>query len=304
MNRLDMSANNPAVRRLLPFALRDTRAEDGSDGSPLVSAFVARKLEHFAELRLPVDGLIVILEGTKEVQRGAERHVFAPGTAFVAPAEVAMDVTNLPDETSGHYRALFLRLPRMLIVEAARRWPQFVGPSPIEARPLLLDAVLGEALAHILADDEGAHSPTLVQHRLLEIVLILAERGALALTPKYAEQPLADALRRLFQHRLHHRWTTAGAARQLGLSEATLRRRLRTEGNGFARLLLTERMAAAHILLTQRGAEVADTIAATGFASRAHFAEQYRRSYGMSPSDARRRARHMPEPGGSDRVHS
>jgi AraC-like DNA-binding protein len=279
-------------RRLLPLAARDTRDLLDKSDVPSVSAFVARRREHFAELRLPTDGLVIVLEGAKEVRFGVDRQVYRPGEGFVALAGAAMDVTNSPDDRSGRYRALFIRLPRALTIEAARRWPQFVGPPSLEPKRLAVDAHLTEALAHAFAcgGDEGpAPSPQLLQHRFLELALILAERGALALTPKYAGRSLADSLRQMFSHRLHHPWTAAEVSRRLGCSQATLRRRLQAEGESFAKVLLAERMAAARVLLAERGAEVADALAATGFSSRSHFASHYRRLYGEKPSGARRR---------------
>jgi AraC-like DNA-binding protein len=279
-------------RRLLPLAARDTRALVDKDDVPSVSAFVARRQEHFAELRLPVDGLVVVLEGAKEIVFGVDQQIYRPGEGFVARAGAAMDVTNLPDGRSGRYRALFVRLPRALTIEAARRWPQYVGPPSLHPKRLAVDAVLTEALAHAFTRGGGespAPSPHLVQHRFLELALILAERGALTLTPKYAERSLADSLRQIFSHRLHHPWTAEEVARRLGCSQATLRRRLQAEGQSFAKVLLAERMAAARTLLSERGAEVADALAATGFSSRSHFASHYRRLYGENPSRARRR---------------
>lgn len=286
---------NEAWKRLLSLAPRDARTHDGAEDAPSISAFVARQREHFKELKLPTNGLIVLLEGTKEVRFGIDCHLYHPGEAFVALAGVALDVTNLPDAHSGHYRALFVRLPRPLLIEAARRWPQFIGPESPHLQRLAVDATLTEALVHAFrpgeAHDQPTISPQLAQHRFLEIVLVLAERGAISLMPKYAEQSFTDALRQLLRHRLHHPWTATELAQHFGCSVATLRRRLLAENQSFAQLLLAERMAAARILLTERGADVADTLAATGFASRSHFAAHYRRLYGETPSGARSRAR-------------
>lgn len=294
--RLAANSRSEAWTRLLPLAPRDTRKAGSADDVPSISAFVARQREHFKEMILPSDGLIVLLEGTKEVRSGIDQHLYRPGEGFVALAGAPLDVTNLPDPVSGHYRALFVRLPRALIIEAARRWPAFSSPLSVPPlKRLPIDPILTEALIHALGHGHGAAqaalSPPLVQHRFLEIVLLLAERGALALAPKYAGQSFTEALRQMMRHRLHHPWSAEEVAERFGCSAATLRRRLLAEGQSFAKLLLAERMAAARILLAERGAEVADTLAATGFASRSHFAAHYRRLYGETPSQARVRGR-------------
>lgn len=289
---LNVHRDKNAWKRLLPMAVRDTRVMDGHPNAPPCSAFVARERERFADLTLPTDGLVVVLEGRKDVRVGIDEHVYRAGDAFVANAGMPMDVTNVPDSRSGFYRALFVQLSRPILIEAARRWPQFVGSPASSSGRLVVDVELTEALIHAFGRDEVTGTPkssTLQQHRVLEIVLVLAERGILTLRPKYADRPLGETLRGLLAHRLHHPWTTAEAARLLSCSEATLRRKLRSEGLSFAKLLSAERMAAAHVLLTERGADVADTLAATGMTSRSHFATQYRRLFGERPSEARAR---------------
>lgn len=288
----DSHLENSAWKRLLPMAVRDTRVMDGRPEAPPCSAFVARERERFADLTLPTDGLVVVLEGRKDVRVGIHEYAYHAGDAFVATSGVPIDVTNVPDSRSGFYRALFVHLPRQILIEAARRWPQFVGSPAPAGRRIVVDVELTEALVHAFERDETVGAPkssTLHQHRVLEVVLILAERGVIALTPKYADRPLGDTLRGLLAHRLHHPWTAAEAASLLRCSEATLRRKLRREGLSFAKLVSAERMAAAHVLLTERGANVADTLAATGMTSRSHFATQYRRLFGQRPSEARAR---------------
>ncbi|WP_421475817.1 helix-turn-helix domain-containing protein [Agrobacterium tumefaciens] len=72
------------------------------------------------------------------------------------------------------------------------------------------------------------------------------------------------------------------------MSEATLRRRLRDENHSLRALLLTERMHAAYLILSDRDADVADAIAATGYASRSHFSRHFQDAFGQAPSTVRR----------------
>jgi AraC-like DNA-binding protein len=141
-----------------------------------------------------------------------------------------------------------------------------------------------DALSH-----RTAVSRRVVDHRILEILLILAEQGVLPLSPKYVDTSLVEGVRLLVQHRLHSPWTTAGVAAALSMSEATLRRRLRAEGQTLQALLRAERMKAAYILLSDRDAEVTDAIAATGYRSRSHFARHFKERFGVTPSSARHR---------------
>lgn len=283
-------------RRHVADALRSLALVDSRDltdeGRPLIlSAFVARTRECIGELVAPMAVLIVIIEGSKEIASGAEQVTYTAGGAFVLPAGARVDVVNDPDPETGVYRALCVGFPRELVIEAARRWPQFVGRKAPRNRNVTVTADLCSAILH--AAEALSHtipaSGRVIDHRILEILLLLAEQGVLPLTPKYVEGSVAEAVRLLVRHRLHLPWTAENVAAALDLSEATLRRRLRAEATSFQDLLRDERMAAAHLLLADRNADVAEALAATGYRSRSHFARHFEERFGVTPAAVRRR---------------
>jgi AraC-like DNA-binding protein len=272
----------------------DSRNALESENPPFISAFVARRRETITQLVMPSAGLVVIVEGRKEIIAGTDHRLYAAGEAFVLPANSRVDVVNEPDSLTGFYRALFIRFPRELIIEAARLWPQFVGK---EARTddAVVSADLCSAILHgaeALSQRVPA-SRRVMNHRILEILLILSEQGVLPLVPKYVDGSVVEAVRLLVRHRLHLPWTAASVATQLSMSEATLRRRLRAETQTFQELLRAERMKAAYIVLNDRNADVADALAATGYRSRSHFARHFQERFGAAPSAVRRRKREL-----------
>lgn len=279
--------------RLLSLVERDTRDRGPGREPPFISAFVSRQRETIAPFATPTTGLVVVVQGRKHVQWGSETSTYGAGDAFLLPAGSHIDVVNEPDEANGTYRALFLRFSRDLVIEAARLWPEFVGPS-CGGGAVTLGSELCSAIRHAGEALDGA-SRRVVEHRLLEVILILAEQGAMRLAPKYVDSAVTDALRLLVRHKLDREWTGAVVAASFGMSEATLRRRLRSEGQSLRGLLLAERMRAAQVLLRDRDAEVAEAIAATGYASRSHFARHFRRAFGISPAEARSRRRRTAE---------
>jgi AraC-like DNA-binding protein len=289
MRDSDKTLRRHLIDALRPLAERDTRLLLENHDPPFISAFVARHRETISELTMPAAGLVIVIEGRKEVLWGAERNIYQAGDAFVLPAGAEVDVVNEPDADTGVYRALFVRFSRTLVIEAARFWPQLTMRevplgSPITIMPTLFSAIIhsGEALAGALD-----LSRRVVEHRVLEILLILAEQGALPLTPKYVDGSVTEAVRLLIRHRLDRAWSAAAVAAALSMSEATLRRRLRDESHSLRALLLAERMQAAHLILSDRDADVADAIAATGYASRSHFARHFQNAFGHSPSSVR-----------------
>lgn len=282
-------------RRLLdalkPWAATDTRhLIDGHDHS-LLTAFVTRTREAVGELTMPSAALVVVIEGSKEVTWGAEDRVYRAGEAIALPAGAHVDVVNVPDATSGVYRALCITFARNLVIEAARLWPSLTATRPAVGTAVFLDDALCSAIVHAgeaLAGSEEV-SRRLVEHRILEILLVLAEKGVLPIAPKYVERSVAEAVRLLIRHRLDHAWTPATVAERLSMSEATLRRRLKAEGETLRDILLSERMQAAHLILAERDADVADALAATGYASRSHFSRHFQEAFGVPPSAVRAR---------------
>lgn len=290
MDDRDETSRRRLVGALHPLAERDTRGLLENDEPPFISAFVARHRETISELAMPAAGLVIVIEGRKEVLWGAERKIYHAGDAFVLPAGAQVDVVNEPDASSGVYRALFVRFSRALVIEAARLWPQLTMRevplgSSIAVGPALCSAIIhsGEALAGPLD-----LSRRIVDHRVLEVLLILAEQGALPLMPKYIESSVADAVRLLIRHRLDHAWSAAAVAARLSMSESTLRRRLRDESQSLRALLLAERMQAAYLILSDRDADVADAVAATGYTSRSHFSRHFQEAFGQAPSTVRK----------------
>lgn len=281
-------------KRQIVAALRALAREDSRDAReagapPLISAFVTRTREEIRALTLPTAGLVVIIEGRKEIIDGPVQRVHGAGEILVLPADARLDVVNEPDPESGVYRALFVRFPRDLVIEAARLWPQFVGQPAVRTEPELSEA-LGSAILHA-AEAVSRRVPAsrrVVDHRVLEIILLLAEQGVLPLVPKYVAGSLVEAVRRLVRHRLHESWTAERVAAGFGLSEATLRRRLRAEGETLQDLVRAERMTAAFTLLADRDADVTEALAATGYRSRSHFARHFHARFGRTPLEVRR----------------
>ncbi len=290
MRDSDKTLGRHLIDALRPLAERDTRLLLENEDPPFISAFVARRRETISELSMPAAGLVIVIEGRKEVLWGAKRNIYQAGDAFVLPAGSEVDVVNEPDTDTGIYRALFVRFSRALVIEAARLWPQLATRdvplvSSITISPTLCSAIIhsGEALARPLE-----LSRRVVDHRVLEVLLILAEQGALPLTPKYVDGSVTEAVRLLIRHRLDRAWSTAAVAASLSMSEATLRRRLRDENHSLRALLLAERMQAAYLILSDRDADVADAVAATGYASRSHFTRHFQDAFGQAPSSVRR----------------
>ena len=54
-------------------------------------------------------------------------------------------------------------------------------------------------------------------------------------------------------------------------------------------ITLRKRLRRARVRFRERDAELSEAVAATGYASRSHFARHFRRAFGISPAEARKR---------------
>ena len=102
------------------------------------------------------------------------------------------------------------------------------------------------------------------------------------------QEPLLDAVRRLLEES-HARLTLAAAARELGVSQRTLQRRLSAAGATFQDELLHARVRAGQALMLASDDNLTAIALEVGCASLQHYSALFRRLTGVSPSLWRKR---------------
>jgi len=280
--------NTQALRReLAVLAQRDTREIPYTDRFSFVSSFVARRTETVQSISMPVAGLLIVVEGLKTITWAGRTYRYQPAEAFALPAGAYVDVINEPDATSGMYRAVFLGFSSALLETARRRWSGLAAANASRDPSVTMTQPLCSAILHTVEALSGrsAASPLVIDHRLSEVLLVLAEAGAAPLRPDVRTCSMTDAVRAVLRNDLARPWEVADVASELRTSDPTLRRNLRHEGTSFRRILTEERMRNARLLLTEGHATVAEAALSGGYASRSHFAKQFRLIHGHAPSE-------------------
>jgi AraC-like DNA-binding protein len=278
--------HNAHLRSMLLERLRPMLAPSGAagryqHGNRLFSyCSIDRERLKAIELSHPLIG--ILLRGMKEVWLGDTVHVFEPGTVFVLPRGVRMDIVNIPAERNS-YESLVLEVPSL-----PPAIPPLVGGRPHIGNgaqfSLTLNTDLVDALVHAatsIASD--AVSETVKTLRLTEMLIMMQ--------PLAAAQPLfrtslSDEVAWLIRGAPSETWTVERVAARLGLGASTLRRRLASEDQSFRKILRTERLNAGRSAIASGASSVAAAEAA-GYHSRSHFARRYRESYGTSPNGRR-----------------
>lgn len=268
-----MSEAQTILQRLRKLAAKDNRPAMLPAGATRASAlfsFVTRERERIAGCAFPRTSIVVIVEGSKELITMGRQMQFAAGTVLVLPAGWRGDVVNDPDPKSGVYRAIFIDFPVELVNRARRSLP------PQQARARLdvpLDPALAAAIHHAgegIAD--GILPAALIEHRLMEVLMVLGMRGALPEDPI----TLGDAVRALVRWQPGKAWTADQIAAELGTSNATLRRHLAAESTSLRALLAEVRVDLASALLSQDGLSLRDAALAAGYRSPRRLAERMR----------------------------
>lgn len=274
------------IDRLKRFATsrEDPRAQSGFRplGTQLFT-YCAFAEERIRRVQLPYPAIGVVLSGSKEVWLGDVGRRLLPGEVFVMPGNVELDVVNYPDDRQNLYESLLMEVrsvPLAITSRAGRPRASTASDIGVELTTELVDA-LGHAA---IALAESAHAEALAEHRLTEVLMLLADLpAARSLFPL----TLADRVCWTIRAQPSHDWTAAEIATRLGVGESTLRRHLSGQGTPLRQILAAVRMQVAHDLLANGGNSVTQAAQAAGYASRSHFARQFRNAHGQTPSESR-----------------
>lgn len=234
--------------------------------------------------------LVAIAEGTKEVRDGdLSGRVGAGGVLAFLPGD-RPDIANLPDPTIGRFRSLVLVIAPEALTAFARHYPALASRRQPEGRAFrpVAGAGLGAAILHAaqgLRNGEGVAAGALL-HRQMEVLVVLAEEAGFV-WPLPGSETTADRVRRLVSTRIAVPWSAADAAKVLGISEPTLRRRLAAEGTSFRGLLADARLSHGLTLLQTTKEGIAAIALACGYESPSRFAARFNERFGMTPSALR-----------------
>lgn len=277
-------ASQDRLRRSLVSRLRSFMAPGAAgmhNHARNLFSYCAIERERLAAIKLDHPLIGILLRGAKEVWLGDVSQKFTPGSVFVLPRNVPMDVVNIPGD-SGIYESLILEVPKL---------PDDVAPLTLAERcrheaasrnfGVGLSEDLVEALSHAataIRDNEA--SERLRALRLSEVLTLLRQ---LPEARALFRASLSEEMAWLIGSDPTHDWSVDEVARAVGLGASTLRRRLAAEGSSFRAILRAERLRAGQSAL-KAGASPLLAAEAAGYASRSHFARRYRESFGTSPS--------------------
>ncbi|MCJ8052710.1 helix-turn-helix domain-containing protein [Shinella curvata] len=237
--------------------------------------------------------LILVEGGTKILRRGDEEWIVPAGGCIALAQGEVFDVINASDGT-GLYEARWIAFEPDTVAAFSN---QPGKGAPFERAFIIHRPHQG--FHHAFADctqaivEPGSIPDEIARHRLGELLLWLDLAGGRFAAPRPAS--FSARVRDLFSANPQADWASAHLCDTLGVSEATLRRKLAAEDWSFQTLLIDVRMSTAMQLLQSTDLSILRIAEAIGYESQSRFAARFRARFGFAPSAIRGHIRPGPE---------
>lgn len=230
--------------------------------------------------------LILVLAGRKVIFDSDHPVACETGNMLAVPGPASFDLRNEPDARGRHYRALIVPF-RAAHIERMRRAHAFdaaIPDGPARVLPFNGDDASLSSIRHYL---DGSSIGRLREHRLMEILLVLADRDPRVLAYARAGESWSERVRAVLAEDLARDWELGEVCRRLATSESTLRRNLARERSGFRVLLQELRLTTALTSLLQTSMPVSRIAFDCGYQSVSRFSSNFHRRFGLPPTALR-----------------
>ncbi len=230
--------------------------------------------------------VIVVLSGRKVIFDTCGPMVCEAGSAISVPAPGSFDLRNEPDANCHRYRALVIpfrheHLERLRKAHDIEHIGQY---DHIGVLKFACGETLVAALRHYL---ESPDEPRIVDHRLIEILLVLVEQDARLMSYVLNQDSWSQKVRSILAADLASEWGLTEICQRLATSESALRRQLQREGTGFRELLFELRLSTALMQLLQTSTPVYQVAYDCGYQSVSRFSSNFRKRFGLPPTEFR-----------------
>ena len=247
----------------------------------------------FTSLTTDLPLLIIVRRGRKIIRGPGHEFVVEAGEAIAIAQGQVLDFENIPAE-GGAYEARWMVFDTEIVAAFGETGNTLgtIGMETVMPARLLGPMRDGFLMAFEQAvaalEDHGDLPEIVVHHRVTELLTWL-KAGGLCFSPLLPDS-FSARIRRLVGRRPGQAWTSAAISSALGVSDATLRRRLQHEGCCLRDVLTDIRMTHAMQLLQSSVLPISAIAASSGFESQSRFAIRFRHRFGFPPSAIRGRA--------------
>jgi AraC-like DNA-binding protein len=224
----------------------------------------------------------MVLSGTKTIYDHGRPVTAGAGSVLTVPAPGSYDLRNAPDPKARKYEALIVPFTTRLLDQLIRShgFLHEVRQGDVAVIKFEPDDTLHRSIAHYLTTVGDAK---LLNHRLMEILLILASKNPRLLSYAPHEPGWSERVRAVLSGDLAHPWEISEVCKRLAVSESTLRRKLRAEATSFRVVLHELRLSAALVQLLQTTLPIYRIAFDCGYQSVSRFTKNFRERFGLPP---------------------
>jgi AraC-like DNA-binding protein len=231
--------------------------------------------------------LVVVLKGRKELHANEQVVVVNQGQAVMIARGTLWDVVNDPLD-QGQYEAVALLVGDDVLESFAKMTVLSTQIDVQRVQVIPKNEALQEALFRTLPPPQGQSvSDILLRHRILEVLLYLAEQGFRFVPTK--EVSWIEKVQFVVMQNPSADWNVSNLAQHFHLSESTLRRRLEHSETTLAALVKETRLETALGMLQTTNLSVGDVAQRCGWTSHSRFTASFQERWGVMPSVVRSR---------------
>lgn len=237
-----------------------------------------------SQISVDAPTLVAVKRGTKRLRWLDREETLQQGEFVALAAGQTFDVINSPCEQTNVYEAEWLVCESDVVTAHLQQRP--TGTAINDVLSIRGGELLRSSFEHACEGIRNEAVPLPVARvRLMEMLSWVGYHGGYF--DNGARARVALQVRQLVGTDLGSDWTAMVVAKHLGMSEATLRRRLSDEATTFQRLLTDVRMSHALTLLQVTDKSVLQIAYEVGYNSSSRFASRFRQRFGYNPSDVR-----------------
>lgn len=229
--------------------------------------------------------LILVLSGRKTLFLGEHSVCVDAGDFATVPGPSSVDLRNEPEALSKRYTALIIPFKAEHLQRLMRSHNLLYevkgAAGVLKFSP---DETLYASIDHYLTT---VGNPQLLNHRLMEILLLVATKNPALLSYSLQRENWGQRVRAVLAADLAHEWDLKQVCERLATTESTLRRNLKRENLSFRALIQELRLSSALMQLLQTSAPIYRIAYDCGYQSVSRFSANFHKRFGVPPKQFR-----------------
>lgn len=235
-------------------------------------------LSHFKVNKLH---MVVVLRGQKQINTHSTQLHFSAGDVFILKPDIMIDTVNIPDAVTGEYLTMLVPFCEEVIRAAQMIWAKPITDKTAD----ILKFTMDDFSTALFTWQEALFQQDLVKARLMitSILVQLCQQhyaDVLIVPPS----KLSKIIHQWVIDDPQYHWQSRDVEMRLGMSSATLRRKLSQEDTSLRETITHARLAYALELLYSSKLPMKTIAAKSGYQSVATFRERFIAHYNVDPA--------------------